>query len=164
MTDQSRAVLKAILWGGLIAGSLDVFAASTIYLASPLIILRAIASGLLGKPAFAGGVGTEILGLLLQWGMSCIIAAIYMSAVQSVAWARRDWRVTAFLAGVIIYVVMTYVVRPLSSAWPPADHSKPIDWAKVAENLVAMWVFASIVGWFATRALRTTVSGNRSST
>jgi hypothetical protein len=162
MTQNQRATIKAILLGGLVAGTLDIFAASTIYLASPLIILQAIASGLLGKPAFFGGMGTEILGLLLQWGMSCIIAAIYMGAVRSVAWARRDWRVTAFLAGIIIYVVMTYVVRPLSAAWPPVDHSKPIDWAKVAENLVAMWVFALIVAWFAARALRTTVSGDHS--
>jgi hypothetical protein len=58
---------------------------------------------------------------------------------------------------------LTYVVRPLSAAWSPADHSKPTDWVKVAENLVAMWVFALIVAWFAARALRTDVSGDRSS-
>jgi uncharacterized membrane protein YagU involved in acid resistance len=159
-----RRTVEAILWGGLIAGSIDVFAASTIYLVSPLIILKAIASGLLGKPAFSGGLGVEILGLLLQWGMSCIIAAIYMGMVQRLAWARRDWRATGLVAGLIIYLVMTYVVRPLSAAWPPVDHGKPIDWAKAAENLVAMWIFGLIVAWFAVRALRAAVSGDRSLT
>ncbi len=148
-----RSILKAVLWGGLIAGSVDVISPSLIYMVSPLLILRAIASGLLGKPAFSGGLPVEILGLLLQWGMSIIIAAIYMAAVQWVAWARRDWRVTGLVAGLIIYLVMTYVVRPLSAAWPPADYSKPIDWTKVAENLAAMWVFGLILAYSAVRFL-----------
>jgi hypothetical protein len=148
-----RSTLKAVLWGGLIAGTVDVISPSLIYMVSPLLILRAIASGLLGKPAFSGGLPVEFLGLLLQWGMSLIIAAIYMAAVQRVAWARRDWRVTGLVAGLIIYLVMTYVVRPLSAAWPPADYSKPMDWIKVAENLVAMWVFGLILAYSALRFL-----------
>jgi uncharacterized membrane protein YagU involved in acid resistance len=153
MHPDRRAVLKAVLWGGLIAGSLDVFAASLINLIGPLVILRAIASGILGKPAFYGGMQTAFLGLLLQWGMSLIIAAIYMAVVRRLAWARRDWRVTGLVAGLIIYLVMTYAVRPLSAAWPPADYSKPIDWAKVAENLAAMWVFGLILAYSAARLL-----------
>jgi uncharacterized membrane protein YagU involved in acid resistance len=142
-----------VLWGGLTAGSLDVFAAALIYLISPLIILKAIASGLLGKSAFSSGLPVEILGLLLQWGMSLIIAAIYMTVVQRVALARRDWRVTGLVAGLIIYLVMTYVVRPLSAAWPPADYSKPVDWAKVAEDLAAMWVYGLILAYSGLRLL-----------
>jgi uncharacterized membrane protein YagU involved in acid resistance len=148
-----RSTLKAVVWGGLIAGSVDVLSPSLIYMVSPLLILRAIASGLLGKPAFSGGLPVEVLGLLLQWGMSLIIAGIYMAAVQRMAWARRDWRVTGLVAGLIIYLVMTYVVRPLSAAWPPADYSKPIDWTKVAENLAAMWVFGLILAYSALRLL-----------
>ena len=46
----------AVLYGGFVAGSLDVLAAALINRINPLIILRAIASGLLGREAFQGGM------------------------------------------------------------------------------------------------------------
>lgn len=153
MHDHRRATLNAILLGGLTAGSIDIFAAALIYLIDPLIICRAIASGLLGKPAFSGGPGVMMLGVLLQWGMSIVIAAIFVFAWQRLAWMRRDWRLTGLLYGVPVYLVMTYVVRPLSAAWPPADYSKPVDWAKLGENLLAMLLFGLILAWFARRYL-----------
>lgn len=153
MSDSRHAALKAILLGGITAGSVDIFSPSLIYLVSPLLICRAIASGLLGKPAFSGGPGVLVLGVLLQWGMSIIIAAIFVTAWKRLAWMRRDWRVTGLLYGVPVYLVMTYVVRPLSAAWPPADYSKPIDWLKVGENLLAMLLFGLIVAWFTQRFL-----------
>ena len=153
MNDQRRATLNAIILGGLTAGSVDIFAPALIYLVSPLLICKAIASGLLGKPAFSGGLGAVVLGIVLQWAMSIIIAAIFVTAWKRLAWMRRDWRVTGLLYGVPVYLVMTYVVRPLSAAWPPADYSKPIDWLKVGENLLAMLLFGLILAWFARRYL-----------
>ena len=154
MHDDRRATFNAILLGGLTAGSIDIFAAALIYLLNPLTICKAIASGVLGKAAFSGGPGVVALGVLLQWGMAIIIAAIFVAAWQRLAWMRRDWRLTGLLYGAPVYVVMTYVVRPLSAAWPPADYSKPVDWLKVDENLLAMLVFGLILAWFARRYLR----------
>ncbi|HSN18117.1 MAG TPA: hypothetical protein VLV87_07890 [Gammaproteobacteria bacterium] len=153
MQDDRRNTLKAIILGGITAGSVDIFSPALIYLVSPVLICKAIASGLLGKPAFSGGWGVVVLGLLLQWAMSIIIAAIFVTAWKRLAWMRRDWRLTGLLYGVPVYLVMTYVVRPLSAAWPPADYSKPIDWIKVGENLLAMLLFGLILAWFARRFL-----------
>src|SRR6202789_2865786 len=74
--------LRAILAGGFIAGTLDIGAAVALYHISPITILQAIASGLLGKASFAGGINTALLGLVLQWAMSLIIAAIYVLAAD----------------------------------------------------------------------------------
>ena len=153
MTEDRRATLNAIFVGGLSAGTVDIFSPALIYLVSPVLICKAIASGLLGKPAFSGGWGVVVLGMLLQWAMSVIIAAIFVAAWKRLAWMRRDWRLAGLLYGVPVYLVMTYVVRPLSAAWPPADYSKPVDWAKVGENLLAMLLFGLILAWSARRYL-----------
>jgi hypothetical protein len=76
-SDSLSPLLAAIAVGGLIAGSLDILVASAINAVSPAIILQAIASGLLGRASYDGGTGTMALGLVLQWLMSLIIAAVY---------------------------------------------------------------------------------------
>jgi hypothetical protein len=65
--------LRAILAGGFIAGTIDIGAAVALYHIGPITILQAIASGLLGKAAYSGGLNTVVLGLVLQWVMSLII-------------------------------------------------------------------------------------------
>ena len=47
------------------------------------LILHYVAAGLLGpKAALAGGASVAILGLVLQWAMSLLIAAIFVLAAQ----------------------------------------------------------------------------------
>ena len=90
MTRTRHPVLAAALWGGFIAGTLDIGAASVISGYNPLVILKYIAGGVLGKSALAGGPSVAILGLLLQWGMSFIIAAIFVLATRRHAGVRLD--------------------------------------------------------------------------
>jgi uncharacterized membrane protein YagU involved in acid resistance len=110
--------LKAVLIGGLAAGTLDIGAAVAIYHAAPIAVLHAIASGLIGKASFAGGLGTALLGLVLQWAMSLIIAAIYVLAARRLALLTRQWLAMGLAYGVGIWVVMNLVVVPLSAAFP----------------------------------------------
>lgn len=151
MQDRRRAVLLAIFTGGLVAGTVDIGAACLINLLGPAVILHAIASGLLGKPSFQGGLPTAVLGLFLQWFMGLLIAGVYVFALQRLAWMRRDWRLSGFLYGVTIYYVMNEVVVPLSNAWPGHDFSNPINWEKFCENMLAMILFGLIVAFFARR-------------
>lgn len=148
-------VLKAIVIAGLLAGTVDIGAASLINMANPLAIMRAIASGLIGTAAKGGGLPVALLGLLLQWAMGMIIAAIYMLATSRMPGMRRRWIPTGLGAGVIIYFVMTYVVLPLSAA----PFRQPFDLqvfiknfaldAGFAENMLAMLVFGLIVAFVA---------------
>ena len=148
MNDTQRAVFKAILWGGLVAGTIDIFAASLISLLSPLLITRFIAAGLLGREVIKGGLDISFIGLLLQWLMGLIIAAIYVFASRRLAWMNRDWRLTGVAYGVVIYFVMNYVVLPLSAL----HRVPPFEWQGFIENMLAMLVFGLIVAWFASRS------------
>ena len=138
-------LLTAALWGGLIAGAVDILAASLITQYNVVRILQIIAGGVLGKPALEGGAGTAVLGFLLQETMGLMIALIY--TVGSSRWPAlvRRWVPAGLAYGVIVYFVMNYIVVPLS-AW----HSQPhFHAASFAENTAAMLVFGLIVSFFA---------------
>jgi hypothetical protein len=137
----NRAVLLAIVLGGLIAGTLDIAAAMLINHAPAEPILRFIASGLLGKAALTGGLRTAAIGMLLQWLISLIIAAVFVLASLRLPILRRLWIPAGLAYGVVVFVVMEYVVQPLS-AIHRVPHFTP---ESLAKNLAAMLVFGLIV-------------------
>jgi hypothetical protein len=134
-----------ILLGGIIAGTLDIAAASLINGAQPTRILQAIASGLLGKPAFDGGSVTVELGLVLQWAMSIIIASIFVVAAQWRPVLKRHWVKAGLAYGIIIFLVMNYVVLPLSAI----GHPPRFRIVHFMEDIIAMLLFGMIVASFA---------------
>ncbi len=147
---------RAILLGGLIAGTIDVGSAALIYGASPVVILHNIACGVYGLASFAGGTRTAVAGLILQWIIGLLIASVYSAVSGRLPVFRRRWILGGLLCGVGIFVVMNYVVVPLSAVgFRP--HFTP---AKFVENLAALWLFGLIVAYFA-RARR---GGESSST
>lgn len=108
---------RAILTGGLIAGALDVTYAivfSAIRGATPMRLLQSVATGLLGKDAYDGGAPTAALGFILHFIMMLLIAMLFFAATRKLDFARRKPVVTGMLAGVVIYLVMNFVVLPLS--------------------------------------------------
>ena len=145
MPDQRRADLRAILLGGLIAGTIDIGAAALINGLSPVTIMQAVASGLLGKAAFHGGPQAAALGMGLQWAMSLAIAAIYVLAARWITTLRRRWILDGLAYGVGVFVVMNYAVMPLSAV----GHAPHFTALSFAENLVAMLLFGLIVAYFA---------------
>ena len=145
-----RQLGLAIAVGGLVAGTLDIFVAALINTVPPGTILQAIASGLLGRASYQGGLGTMGLGLGLQWLMSLIIAKIYVLAgVQLPILFRRPVAMGA-LYGVGVFVVMNFVVLPLSAAWPKPHHPSA---EAIVLNLAAMLLFGLIVANTASRLL-----------
>jgi hypothetical protein len=149
MQEKNRAILVAILLGGMIAATLDLGAASLISGRGPVVISRVIAGGLLGREAVSGGgVGTAILGVALQEFMGVLIAAIYVVLCKAVPGLLRRWILSGLVYGVIIYFVMNWVVLPLSALKAPAPHLTVI---KLATNLAPMLVFGLIVAFFARR-------------
>ena len=140
--------LQAMLLGGLVAGTVDIGAASLINGRSPVFISQIIAGGLLGKASLDGGMRTAALGVVLQWAMSIIIAALYVLASTRLDALRRSWLLFGVLYGIPVYFVMEYVVVPLS-AWHRVPKFAPLPFA---ENMLAMMVFGVIVAWFASRA------------
>lgn len=145
-----RNAWLAVLYGGLIAGTIDIFAPSLIYWINPLAVLRFIAGGLIGRTAAkAGGPEIAVLGILLQWTMSLIIAAIFVYAATRIPALVRRWIAAGVAYGVVVFFVMNYVVRPLSMH---GDFPK-MDLYGFSTNLAAMWLFGLIIAWFARRYL-----------
>ena len=109
---------SAILIGGTIAGALDITYAigfSAMHGVPPMRILQSVASGLLGKPAFEGGVPIAILGLALHFFIAFSWAAIFYLASRVIPALTRHAVIAGVFYGFLIYAVMNLVVLPLSA-------------------------------------------------
>lgn len=150
MSGDTTSGLRAILIGGLVAGTIDIGAAALINSVSPVLIAHYIASGLLGRAALSMGAPAAYLGVLLQWVMSVIIAAIYWLATASMPRLRERWWLGGLLAGIVIFLVMNFIVMPFSAA-PVTLHEVIAHFRllKAGENLLAMFVFGLIVAYCA---------------
>jgi hypothetical protein len=150
-TNPSSGAMPAILWGGLIAGTIDIGAASIITGFSPIRIMKIVAGGLLGRSAFDGGASIAVIGMLLQWGMSIVIAAIFVAAALRLPGLTRRWIASGLAYGVVTYFVMNYIVVPLSAL---GKRTFPrFDLTQFGENMLAMLLFGLIVAYFARRFL-----------
>jgi len=147
----SGAEVRAVLLGGFSAGTADLGAACLIYFTGPVVIMRAIASGLIGPASFPGGAATALLGLALQWLMSCLIAAIYVVATLKWPTLRRRWIASGLAFGAVVFGVMNYMVVPLSAIGKFPAFTVTLFIA----NLVAMLMFGLIIAFFARRSALT---------
>jgi hypothetical protein len=110
---------RAILWGGLLAGVGDILFAFIFYWLrngiSPVRILQSIASGLLGAQAREGGLASAALGAVLHFVIAFTAAAIYYAASRKLGFLVRQAVLCGLLYGVVVYLVMNFVVLPLSA-------------------------------------------------
>jgi hypothetical protein len=102
----------------LIAGTADILLAFLQHYllrgTNPLMILKFIASGLLGKDAFTGGNAMAGWGLLLHFLIVFSWTYFFFLAYPKLAsFVRNRWLAAALIA-VFIWVVMNLVVLPLS--------------------------------------------------
>lgn len=144
MSGAERSTAAGVVWGGLIAGTIDIGAASLINWLSPVVILQAVASGLLGRESFQDGAPAAVLGYALQCAMSVLIAACYALSVHRLAALRARWLGAGLALGVVVFAVMEYVVVPLSAV----GHAPHFTTLSFFENLVAMLLFGVIVAYF----------------
>jgi hypothetical protein len=109
---------RAIFWGGLIAGTLDILAAfinSGLRGVRPTRVLQAIASGLLGAESFNGGFATAALGLVLHFFIATTATAVYYAASRKLKVLVDQAIVCGLAYGIPVYLVMNLVVLPLSA-------------------------------------------------
>ena len=124
-----NSLLRLSVIGGLIIGVLHLIVqVGVVYgliLKNPFIeVLQYIASGLIGGTAFAGGFGTALLGLILEFIMTIIIAGIFIFSADRISLLRKNVIVGSLLYGFGAFVVMNFVVQPLSAA--PALPAPPM--------------------------------------
>jgi len=121
-----RALMKlttgrAILYGGLTVGTLDLIDAFVFFGvrsgAQPVAILHSIAAGFVGRDAArGGGMHMAALGLLAHFLVATCITTVYVLASQIVPVLKKRWIVCGPVFGVIAYFVMTWFVVPMSNA------------------------------------------------
>ncbi len=143
-------VLPGILAGGLIAGTVDLGAAALLNGVNPVVIARYVAIGVLGRQSLDMGTPSALLGLVLQWLMSILIAAIYALGTRQLSRLRSRWAVGGLAYGVVVFFVMNYAVLPLSRV----GHVAHFTVATFIENLLAMELFGLIVAYFVRGAQR----------
>ena len=151
---------KAILVGGLIAGALDITYAFILWWlraqVTPMQILQSVATGLLGKASYDGGAGTAILGAFLHFFNALVIAAIFVGASR--IWPVLARRATLFgpLYGIGAYLVMNYVVLPLSAFPPRTNPPAPVVW--ITGVLAHMFLIGLPIALAAKRAVPATAA------
>jgi len=110
--------LRTILLAGVVAGGLDILAAFAIFAfrgVNPIQILQSISSGIFGRAAFAGGLGTAALGLFLQFLIATTAAAVYYVASRKLRPLAERPFLFGPLYGIAVYLFMNRVVLPLSN-------------------------------------------------
>ena len=110
--------LKAIVFGGLLAGVLDLTAAcvnSGLSGVSPVRVFQAIASGLLGAQSYRGGAATAALGVFLHFVIAFGATFFYYLASRRIKFLINQPYISGILYGIAVYCFMQLVVLPLSS-------------------------------------------------
>jgi len=117
-TTLPTSALFTILAGGAIAGTLDLafaFSFAGMHGASPLRVLQYIASGLLGKDSFGYGWASGALGAVCHYTILTVATALYLAASRRFSALAQHPFICGPLYGVTIYMVMNFIVVPLSA-------------------------------------------------
>ena len=118
ITQERPRAFETIVYGGLIVGILDGLFAFVFYGwilgVKPLRIFQSVASALLGRASFERGVSTFLFGLLLHFLVAACIAAVYYAASLKLRVLIHHAVVSGLIYGLIAYLVMNYVIIPLS--------------------------------------------------
>lgn len=143
-----------MLAGGLIAGACDIIYAMVFWWikrgVAPQRILQSVAAGLLGGASFTGAWATAALGFALQFFIAISMATVYYLVARR--WAALWHRPVSYGAayGLLLYVIMNYVVVPLSAAGPG---SKDPLWVGLSITVHALLIGVPCA-IFAQRAIR----------
>ncbi|HEY3311828.1 MAG TPA: hypothetical protein VGK00_09330 [Anaerolineales bacterium] len=135
-TTTSNSLLRLSVIGGLITFMLHLIIQSWFVFSliekNPLIsVLQYVASGAIGNAAFAGGLATALLGLVLDFFMTTVMAFVFILSVERIPLLRRHLIPGSLLYGFGVFIVMNFIVLPLSAA--PTLPAPP------------MWLFIEII-------------------
>ena len=144
-----------VFLGGLLIAAGDIAFATTVWfswdIAGLIRVFQSIAVGVLGKASLEGGVPAALLGAVLHVFMATMFVIACTLVARRVPDLLKKPYVYGPPYGVLLYIIMNFVVMPLSrvGASPSFKHLDTI-----AMSVVAHMVFGTICMLFARRALR----------
>jgi uncharacterized membrane protein YagU involved in acid resistance len=118
---EMRRRVRAIFWAGTICGVMDITAAFVtwgVQGVSPLRLLQAIASGLLGMESYRGGWQTGLLGGICHFFIAYSAAAVFYVASRRLKFLTERVILYGAMYGVFVYAFMNWIVIPLSRLHP----------------------------------------------
>ena len=136
-----NSFLRLSVIGGIITGLLHLLVqVGFVYgliLKSPFInSLQYVASGAMGVAAFTGGLATALLGLILEFVMTIIIAGIFILSADRIPLLRRHVIIGSLLYGFGVFIVMNFLVLPLSAAPPLPDPPTWLFFEAILEHIL----------------------------
>ena len=153
----------SIAWPAVLYGGLAIAAIGFVYCVlfwspqgvAPARILQSIAAGALGKASFSGGVATALLGAGFQWLIGTCFVLAYALVAQRLDVRVQPPRRDGIAYGMLLYIVMSRIVVPLSAAPEPAHPN--VAWMLTSIPMFA--VFGTTAALFARLALRASRNG-----
>lgn len=145
MSKSSPALIA--VFSGLAAGLADILAAFVIYRpGTPMQILHAVGSGLVGPEIREMGVTGAVIGAACHFAISIILAALYLAGARFAPVLLQRPVLSGVVYGTFVFGVMNAIVVPLSQAAErstPPDHITLMGWAaNVLFGVVLAWVAA----------------------
>lgn len=112
--------IDTIPLGGLFIGLFDLIFAFTFYgliLGVPVLrIFQSVAAGVLGRPrAYAGGVRTFFVGIILHFVVATCIATVYYLATLALPILIRHSVISGLIYGMVAYFGMKFIILPISA-------------------------------------------------
>jgi len=156
MPNSSARPWPVLGWVILAAGAFDLVYASTFWWIKadvmPMRIGQSIAAGLLGSEASrAGGWPTSLLGVALHFFIISVMVATYYFVAKRVAVLWEKWAMYGLLYGIVLFVVMSYVVVPLSAVGGSGPKEMSL-W--VGLSIFVHMLIGAACAWAAKKALR----------
>lgn len=118
----SLAPIQIISLAALTCGILDI--ACTLILSNlkgitPVRLLQAITSALIGPKSFNGGAATAAIGMGIHFFIAFTAAAVYYTASLKLNALIEHAVLCGLLYGIVVHLFMTFVVLPLSALRRP---------------------------------------------
>ena len=135
--------IKLILLAGLVAGTLDILGALTVYSlilhkGSVMLILQRIASAALGQVAFKGGWAMAICGLGFHYIIAFCFTTAYVLLYPYLHFLKKHRLASGLLYGLFVWLVMNRIVLPRTKLLIP-----PFQWSSA---FIAMALLMLCIG------------------
>ena len=135
--------IKLIFLAGLIAGTLDIFGALTVYSlilhkGPAMLILQRIATAALGKVAFKGGWAMAVCGLGFHYIIAYCFTTAYVLLYPYLPFLKKHKLTSGLLYGLFVWLVMNRIVLPRTKLLIP-----PFQWSSA---LIAMALLILFIG------------------
>jgi uncharacterized membrane protein YagU involved in acid resistance len=134
--------IKLIFLAGLVAGTLDILGALTVYSlilhkGPVVLILQRIASAALGEVAFKGGWAMALSGLGFHYIIVYCFTTAYVSLYPYLSFLKKHRLASGLLYGLFAWLVMNRIVLPRTKLLIP-----PFQWSSafIAMALVMLFI------------------------